>query len=201
MSAKTDDRPQFQQMIKDSEKKLFDAVIVWKLDCFSRDRYDSAHYKRLLGKNGAKVVSATEPISNDTSGILLESMLEGMAEYYSAELSEKITRGLTDNALKGKYNGQYIPLELCVDEDRYFVVDKKTAPLILEMFKMYDDGRPLKKITEWLNSKGVRSSFLNAVYIYDDKILIVVNGKKEQRRCHYRKYKVRIWMRLFHQTR
>jgi DNA invertase Pin-like site-specific DNA recombinase len=138
MSAKTDDRPQFQQMIIDSEKKLFDVVIVWKLDRFSRDRYDSAHYKPLLGKNGAKVVSATEPISNDASGILLESMLEGMAEYYSAELSEKITRGLTDNVLKGKYNRQHIPLGLRIDEDRCFTIDEKTAPLVLEMFRMYD---------------------------------------------------------------
>jgi DNA invertase Pin-like site-specific DNA recombinase len=144
MSAKTDDRPQFQQMINDSEKKLFDIVIVWKLDRFSRDRYDSAHYKRLLGKNGAKVVSATEPISDDASGILLESMLEGMAEYYSAELSEKITRGLTENVLKGKYNGQHLPLGLRIDGDRRFTIDEKAAPLVLGMFSMYDDGKPLK---------------------------------------------------------
>ena len=47
-SAKTDDRPEFQQMIKDSDKKLFDIVLVWKLDCFARNRYDSARYKTQL---------------------------------------------------------------------------------------------------------------------------------------------------------
>jgi DNA invertase Pin-like site-specific DNA recombinase len=120
MSAKTDNRPDFQRMIRESEKKLFDAVIVWKLDRFSRDRYDSAHYKRILSKNGVKVISATEPISGDASGILLESLLEGMAEYYSAELAEKINRGLTENVLNGKYNGQTIPFGLRVDEDRHF---------------------------------------------------------------------------------
>jgi hypothetical protein len=97
--------------ITDSEKKLFDIVIVWKLDRFSRDRYDSAHYKRLLGKNGAKVVSATEPISNDASGILLESMLEGMAEYYSAELSEKITRGRTAHGDRLQRSGTCLRLQ------------------------------------------------------------------------------------------
>ena len=63
-SAKTDNRPDFQKMIKDSAGKSFDVVIVWKLDRFARDRYDSAFYKRALRKNGVRVVSATEAISD-----------------------------------------------------------------------------------------------------------------------------------------
>ena len=81
-SARTDHRPAFQEMIKDSDKHLFDMVIVWKLDRFSRDRYDSARYKVLLKKNNVRVVSATEVISSGADGILLESVLEGFAEYY-----------------------------------------------------------------------------------------------------------------------
>ena len=88
LSAKTDNRPEFQRMIKESSRGGFELVIVWKLDRFSRNRYDSAHYKAILKKNRVKVISATEQISSDPSGILLESMLEGYAEYYSAELSE-----------------------------------------------------------------------------------------------------------------
>ena len=101
-SATTDKRPAFQKMIKDSAKNMFDVIIVWKLDRFARNRYDSAHYKNILKKNGVKVVSATEAISSGAEGILLESMLEGYAEYYSAELAEKINRGLTENVLKCK---------------------------------------------------------------------------------------------------
>ena len=89
LSAKTDNRPDFQRMIKDSSKELFDTIIVWKLDRFARNRYDSAHYKAILRKNGVKVVSATEIISDTAEGILLESLLEGMAEYYSVDLAEK----------------------------------------------------------------------------------------------------------------
>ena len=84
LSARTADRPDFQRMIQDSEKKLFDVVLIYKLDRFSRDRYDSAHYKRILKKNGVKVISVKENISDGPEGIILESMLEGMAEYYSA---------------------------------------------------------------------------------------------------------------------
>jgi DNA invertase Pin-like site-specific DNA recombinase len=91
LSAKTDDRPDFQRMIKDSAKHIFDVIIVWKLDRFARNRYDSAHYKALLRKNGVKVVSATETISEGAEGILLESMLEGLAEYYAC-----VKTGTTD---------------------------------------------------------------------------------------------------------
>ena len=105
LSAKTDNRPDFQQMIKDSEKRLFDIVLVWKLDRFARNRYDSAHYEYQLERNHVKLVSATEPISDSPAGIMVKSMLTGMAEYYSAELSEKVVRGMTENVMKGKYNG------------------------------------------------------------------------------------------------
>lgn len=100
VSAKTDNRPEFQRMVKESGGNLFDVVIVWKLDRFTRNRYDSAHYKAVLRKNGVKVISATEVISEGAEGIILESVLEGYAEYYSAELSEKVIRGMTENVLK-----------------------------------------------------------------------------------------------------
>jgi DNA invertase Pin-like site-specific DNA recombinase len=117
LSAKTDDRPDFQRMIKDSAKGIFDVIIVWKLDRFARNRYDSAHYKAILRKNGVKVISATEAISDGAEGILLESMLEGLAEYYSVELGVKVRRGLTENALKVRHNGGIIPYGLTVDAE------------------------------------------------------------------------------------
>ena len=116
-SAKTDNRPEFQNMIKDSGKRLFDIVIVWKLDRFARNRYDSARYKATLKKNGVKVVSATEIISEGAEGIILESVLEGYAEYYSADLSEKVIRGMTDNALKCKFNGGTMPIGYVIDAE------------------------------------------------------------------------------------
>ncbi|MDD4546403.1 MAG: recombinase family protein, partial [Oscillospiraceae bacterium] len=123
LSAKTDNRPEFQRMIKDSAKQLFDVVIVWKLDRFARNRYDSAQYKAILRLNSVKVVSATESISEDSTGILLESLLEGYAEFYSAELSEKVIRGLTENALKCKYNGGGLPVGYAIDSEQYFQLD------------------------------------------------------------------------------
>ena len=92
-SAKTDDRPEFQRMVQDSAKKIFDAVLVWKLDRFARNRYDTVYYKRQLEKNNVHLVSVMEPISDGPEGIMVESLLIGMAEYYSAELAIKVARG------------------------------------------------------------------------------------------------------------
>ncbi len=144
-------------MIKDSDKGLFDVVLVWKLDRFSRDRYDSAHYKRILKKNGVKVLSAKENISEGPESIILESMLEGYAEYYSAELSEKIQRGQMENALKCKNNGGNTPLGYMVDKEGVLAVDPLTAPLVTEIFTRYDNGESISEITQSLNSRGLKT--------------------------------------------
>jgi DNA invertase Pin-like site-specific DNA recombinase len=157
-SAKTDNRPEFQNMIKDSGKKLFDIVIVWKLDRFARNRYDSARYKSILKKNGVKVVSATEVISDGAEGIILESVLEGYAEYYSADLSEKVIRGMTDNALKAKSTGGTRPIGYLINNEQRFEIDPLTAPFVLEAYKRYDEGYTLKEIRDWLNDHGVRNN-------------------------------------------
>ena len=155
LSAKSDRRPEFQNLIQDSEKCLFEAVVVWKLDRFSRNRYDSAYYKRILRKNGVRVISATEPISDDATGILLESMLEGYAEFYSAELSEKIKRGQTENALKCKSNGMGLAIGYYVDDDRHFQINESLSPIICDAFQRYADGGTIKETTKWLNDKGL----------------------------------------------
>ena len=162
-SAKTDNRPEFQNMIKDSGKKLFDMVIVWKLDRFARNRYDSARYKSLLKKNGVKVVSATEIISDGAEGIILESVLEGYAEYFSADLSEKVIRGQTENALKCKFNGGTVPIGYVIDEEQFFQIDPVTAPFVLEAFKRYDRNATMKEIRDWLNGQGIKNTLGNPV--------------------------------------
>lgn len=178
LSAKTDNRPEFQRMIKDSYKGVFDIVLVWKLDRFARNRYDSAHYKSILKKNRVKVVSAKETISEGAEGILLESMLEGYAEYYSAELSEKVKRGLTENALKGLWNGGNVPFGYVINRERKLDIDPISAPIVKEIFQLCYDGKTIKEIYKILNERNVLRSngkplLYNAVrYILTNRIYI-----------------------------
>ncbi len=149
-------RISFLQMIKDSEKRRFEAVVVYKLDRFARDRHDSATYKYKLKKNGVRVISATENISETPEGIILESVLEGMAEFYSKELSQKVIRGMRETALKGNSNGCGLSLGYKVKDHKY-VIDRTTAPIVVEAFKRFAAGETVADICRSFNERGYRT--------------------------------------------
>ena len=108
-------------------------------------------------KNGVHLISVMEPIAEGSQGILVETLLEGMAEYYSAELSEKVIRGQTENALKGKCTGGTGTIGYKIDEEKFYHLDPLTAPLVLEAFQQYDNGDKMVEIVNFLNDKGVRN--------------------------------------------
>ena len=158
LSGTTDNRPQFQKMIEDSNKKQFEYVLVYQLDRFARNRYDSATYKAKLKKNGVRVLSARENITDDASGILVEGLLESMAEYYSAELSQKIKRGMDINAGKCLCTGGNIALGFKVDDTKHFIIDENTAPVVQKVFELYASGQTVQQIIDYLNSKQIKTS-------------------------------------------
>lgn len=157
-SGTTDSRVEFQRMIADSDKHTFEGVLVYQLDRFARNRYDSAINKAKLKKNGVRVLSARENISDDASGILVEGVLESMAEYYSAELSQKIRRGMNINAEKCLSNGSNPGLGYLVDEERHFHIDPETAPLVREIFERYASGETVADITKDLIARQIKTS-------------------------------------------
>ena len=145
LSGTTDNRPQFKQMIEDSKKGDFDFVLVYQLDRFARNRYDSATYKAKLKKNGVRVLSAKENISDDASGVLMESVLEGMAEYYSAELSQKVKRGIKESLIKGNYIGGYILYGFDVVNKKY-VINEVESEIVKKIFRDYANGKRQLKL-------------------------------------------------------
>ena len=151
-----DTRPDFQRMIKDAEKRQFQVVIVWKLDRFARNRYDSAFYKAKLKKCGVRVVSVMENIPETPEGIILEGLLESMAEYYSANLSENIRRGQQESIKKGWFCGGSIPHGYRVQDHR-LVEDERTSPVVKELYRRYADGDSLADIARDLNARGYRT--------------------------------------------
>lgn len=150
-----DQRPDFQRMIEDAAKRQFEMVIVWKLDRFARNRYDSAIYKAKLKKYGVKVVSVKENITDSPEGIILEGLLESMAEYYSANLSQNIRRGQRESMAKGTYCGGPVPYGYKV-ANKKLVIDDKAAEVIRYVFDQYAQGVPKKEIIDELNRRGVR---------------------------------------------
>lgn len=158
ISGTSDKRPEFLRMIKDSAKKHWERVLVYKIDRFARNRYDSAMYKARLKKNGVRVFSVMEPIPDGPEGILLESVLEGSAEYYSANLSQNILRGMHDNALACKVNNGGLPLGLMKGDDGKYAIEPAGAAVVREIFEMYANGANVTEIINTLNSRGLRTS-------------------------------------------
>ena len=161
VSGKYDNRAEFQRMISDSEKHAFEGILVYQLDRFARNRYDSAIYKSKLKKNGVRVLSARENITDDASGILVEGVLESMAEYFSAELSQKIHRGMEINAQKCLSNGSTPGLGFKVDKDRHFYVDEDEAKIVREIFERYASGETKAEIVKDLKRRKIKTSLGN----------------------------------------
>ena len=176
LTGRTDKRPNFQRMIADAKNGKFDYIIVYKMDRFARNRYDSAIYKAQLKKYGVKVVSAMENIADGPEGIILESVLEGMAEYYSANLSQNVLRGMHQKAELGKYMGGTVPLGYKISKDKDYLIDENTAVIVKQIYEKYADGYTVKEICSELNASGYKTSTGNA-FSYNSLHAILTNPK------------------------
>ena len=158
-TGRNDNREQFQEMLKDCAKKQFGTIILWKIDRFGRNREEIAFNKYRAKKCGVKVVYVAESIPDSPEGVILESVLEGMAEYYSLQLSQNTTRGLKASAEKCQSTGGTRPLGYNVDpETKRFVIDPKTAPTVQLVFERYAAGATITEIITELNQKGLRTA-------------------------------------------
>lgn len=156
----TEHREQFQKMLKDSKNGGWDYVLVYKLDRFARSRYDSAISKQQLKKNGVKVLSATECITDSPEGILIEGLLESMDEYFSRELSRKCKRGIRESIIKGHNFGGRV-LYGYDRKDKRFVINEEQAANVRRIFKSYLSGCTIQSIANQLNAEGYRTNYGN----------------------------------------
>ena len=185
MTGTNDNRPDFQKMINDSSNKDFQYIIVYKLDRFSRNKYETAKYKKILKDNGVKLLSAMENIPDTPEGIILESLLEGMAEYYSAELAQKVKRGMNETRLKGNFTGGQIIYGYKV-ENHKVIIDEEQAEIVRFIYEQYSLGTYVKDIINELTAKRIfnkgkpfaRNTIYNilknekysGIYRFEDKI-------------------------------
>ena len=158
-SATSDKRPAFQEMIKycEADNTGISMVIVHKLDRFSRDKYDSAMYKQKLKVKGIRVVSVLENLDNSPESLILESVIEGMAQYYSANLAREVAKGQKENALKALHNGGDAPLGYDVAFDKTYLVNEEEAQAVKIIFDMYVNGYSYSNIIDKLNDLGYKT--------------------------------------------
>ena len=153
----TSARTAFQSMMSAAESGTFDTVISWKVDRFGRNREESALFKGRLRRFGVKVLYAMEPIPEGSAGVLLEGMLEATAEWYSRQLSENVTRGMTDNAHRCLYNGTRI-LGYSRGPDGRYALNADEAAVVRHIFDLYTSGLSAARICSRLNDQGILTS-------------------------------------------
>lgn len=176
-----DDREEFQQMLKDTAMRQFEVIIVWKVDRFGRNREEITFNKYRAKKNGVRVEYVAENISEGPEGVILESVLEGMAEYYSKQLSQNVKRGLLESAKKHKVIGGHMLFGYKISADNTYELDPETAPIAKEIFERYAEGLSMSELADHFNAMGyhfTKNSFprmlsnekYKGVYTYKDVI-------------------------------
>lgn len=153
----TDNRESFQNMIYDCGLNKFEAVVVHKLDRFSRDRYDSAIYKKKLRDSGVRLISVTEPLDDSPESVMMEAVIEGMSEYYSKNLSREVLKGKTEAARGGQFNGGLVPYGFSVGPDRRFEVVPEEAEIVRTIFQKVDEGLSFRAVVRYLNANGIKN--------------------------------------------
>ena len=157
---KAEKRPAFMKMIATAKNKPspFNVILVHKFDRFARNREDSVVYKSLLKKEcNVKVISITESIEDDKFSIILESMLEAMAEYYSLNLAEEVKKGMAEKAKRGEYQA-YAPLGYDNDKiNKTLVINEEEAKIVKYIFNEFLNSTPMQQITKNLNQLGYKT--------------------------------------------
>lgn len=196
-SATTDNRPEFLKMISDSKEENFDIVLVHKLDRFARNRHDSIGYRMELKRHGVSLISVLEYLDDESpESLILESVLEAMAEYYSKNLAREVNKGMKENALKGLHTGGIPPLGYDVDpKTKKLIINEKEAIAVKFIFKLFNEGYGYDKIIRELNLQGyktkaggsfghnslqniVRNEKYTGVYIFNKLVSKNVDGKR-----------------------
>ena len=175
MTGRNDKRPDFQKMIRDSSKKEWDYVLVYRLDRFSRNKYETVINERALEKNGVSLISATEMIPDKAIGKMMKGFIEDMNQYYSAELAEKILRGMRETRIKGNYQGGSLPYGYKID-GRKIVIDESKVETVKYIFEQYANGKIVRHIVEELTSKGIFND-KNQPFTYNHIYRMIKNTK------------------------
>lgn len=176
-SGTNDDRAQFRQMLQDSDRRIFDAVLVWKCDRFGRNMEEQVLNEVRLKNNGVSLISVTEPVAEGPLGQMQKAMLMGMAEFYSATNSENVTRGMRQAAMNCQVLSGAIPFGYKKGSDKKFALDEPAAAMVREIFQRYDGGEKIFHIMDDCNLRGFRTVQRQAPFTHNTMYSILTNER------------------------
>ena len=156
-SARTENRADFRRLIRDACTGVVDCVLVWRYDRFFRDRAESALYRKQLEAAGVHLISVTEFIPDGSAGVITQGMIETVAEYFSAKLSEDVTRGMNKAAQHCQITGG-APLGYRPGPNKRWQIDPVGAELVKRCFEWYDSGKSMGELADHFNKEGHKTA-------------------------------------------
>lgn len=156
-------RAQFNAMMEDSAKGLFDIVLVYKFNRFFRNLNQQSICLEELKKNGVELLSIRDPIPDGRGGIYMRAIYGADAEAYSVGLSEDTKRGMLDAFREGKTTGM-VPFGYTT-QNRRRIIDPVNAAAVKQAFEMYADGSTMTEICTALKVAGIRNRYGNPVSV------------------------------------
>ena len=146
-------RDAYNQMLADAMEDKFDVIIFHKVDRNSRNELNYFKFKDKLEKLGICYEYAAQHIDAlSPEGQMMETMMVGMAAYYSRNLAKETKKGLNENAYKAQFNGGYAPFGYKI-VDKHYVIDEQEAEAIRLIFDLYISGHGYKDICIILATK------------------------------------------------
>ena len=156
-SGKTENRADFRRLMRDAATGVVDCVLVWRYDRFFRNRAESALYRKQLEAAGVHLISVTEYIPEGSAGIITQGMIETVAEYFSAKLSEDVSRGMNRAAQHCQIVGR-APLGYRAGPNKRWQIDPVGAELVRRIFEWYASGKAMGQLAAQLNEEGHRTT-------------------------------------------
>lgn len=166
LSGKSDNRPEFQRLLSDLRDRRVDYVLVHKTDRFARNRYDAAIYSRVITQRGARLIAVAQDFGDGPEAVILEALMQGMAEYYSLNLATEVIKGRKVIISKGKHAGGTYPFGYAPDGQGGYQIVELEAYYVRKLYQAVIDGTPpyariLSEMRE-LGIKGRRGSYLTS---------------------------------------
>ncbi len=170
-SGTTDKRPEFQKMINEAIQtpSPYEAVLVYDLSRFSRNLEHQGKYIRILEVAGVKLISITQPLQKGATGEFITNILGSTNAFYSAQLGERVSGAMIENAKRGYANGARPPYgyKTVATEDmgkqgfkKRIVIEPAEAEVVKRIFGLYLTGHKgqsfgMKAIATHLNERGI----------------------------------------------
>lgn len=155
-SGKDTDRPMFQRMLSASQKEVFDVVVFWKLDRFSRSLMHAVKLESELRNHGVSLYSVTEQIdTTSATGRFNFRNIASAAEFERDMIRQRTQMGLNALASELKWPNDSPPLGYDLDSDRRLTIEKESAELVRKIFTLYIEEQSMPEVAQILNDQEI----------------------------------------------